>query len=70
VQDFGLEDGLPFTAYREGMVARKETIAYLTPKIEALLAKHSLDDKDTVIGLIVTELESAGVDVASNTRCA
>lgn len=41
VQDFGLEEGLPFTAYNRGCAARRRLVDFLAPRIADAVSSGS-----------------------------
>lgn len=52
-QDFGLEEGLPFTAYNKGCAARQRLSAFLAPRITEAVAGSKSDLSN---GLLIAKL--------------
>jgi hypothetical protein len=70
MQNWGFENGLPFTKYRKGLNARAEMEAFLRPRLEAaLLDRAALDASDSIVARMLRSLEEEGLQEGS-ARCA
>lgn len=68
VQNFGFSEGMPFTKYRRGYVAKTEMIEYLTAKLEpALACPTALEGTESVVGKLLVSLREEGLDTGSAT---
>lgn len=61
LQDFGLEEGLPFTAYHRGCAARKRIVAFLAPRIANAVANGENMPNDLLITKLTKYMRAEGL---------
>lgn len=61
VQDFGLEEGLPFTAYSKGCAARQRLLDLLGPRIEDAVANRNSLSRDLLITKLMDFMSAEGL---------
>ena len=72
VQNYGFEEGIPFTLFWKGMRAQRVVEAFLTDKIEeALQDREALAARKSVVSLLMEGFddEEGGHAFASSDRC-
>lgn len=68
MQDYGFEEGLPYTVYRRGVRAQRVVSQFLTDKIEvALQDREALAGQRCVVSLRLQGLEEEGLMTAKAT---
>ena len=69
MQNYGFEEGVPFTVFRRGVRARRVVEAFLTDKIEAALQdREALVGRMSVVSLLLQGLDEEGMLTAKATN--
>ena len=69
IQDYGFQEGLPFSVYWRGVRAQRVLLAFFTDKIEeALQDREALVGRRSVVSLLLQGLDEEGMITAKTTN--